>query len=312
MLPIKVDTTPMTLPAGIRENVSLSSFNTWQVGGSARYFIEPVDLSTLQVACRWATEHQVPWRALGRGSNVLVADEGFDGLVIRLGAHFSSVDITDQEGHALVRAQAGVPCAQFVVSVNQAGFGGVEPLVGVPGSLGGAVAMNASAHGLAVSDHFLEGLVLDGMGQVQGWSKEDFQFAYRHSRLQDEPLVFLEGFWLLPPVDRQAAREKIRELQRWRNEKQPTNFPSGGSTFRNPGDGLPAAGALIEAIGAKGYQVGQAQVSEKHANFIVNRGGATADDINSVIIYLQKAVEARYGVHLVPEVVGLGIHVGTR
>lgn len=302
---------PLPVPAGMREHVSLAPFTTWQVGGPARYFIEPSDVEQVQAALAWARERDVPWRAIGRGSNLLVADEGFDGLVVRLGNAFSQVRVTPEGAFGHVEAQAGVPCAQFVISCNQAGYGGLEPLVGVPGTVGGAVAMNASAHGKAVSEGFLEGRVLLGDGRIETWPQEAFHFVYRHSRLHDEPVLFLDGAWRLPAVDRDEARTRIRELQRWRNEKQPTNFPSGGSTFRNPGDGLPAAGAMIEQIGAKGRRLGNAEVSEKHANFIVNRGGASAADINGLIVALQAEVEARFGVRLVPEVMGLGMDVGT-
>jgi UDP-N-acetylmuramate dehydrogenase len=171
--------------------------------------------------------------------------------------------------------------------------------------------MNASAHGRAVSEGFLSGRVLRSDGTVETWPAEAFAFSYRHTRLHDAQVLFLDGTWRLEAVPIDEARARIRELQRWRHEKQPTNLPSGGSTFRNPGDGHPAAGALIEQVGGKGLRLGGAEVSEKHANFIVNRGGATAADINGLIVTLQERVLAQFGVRLVPEVMGLGMRVGT-
>ncbi|MEB3329417.1 MAG: UDP-N-acetylmuramate dehydrogenase [Candidatus Sericytochromatia bacterium] len=298
-------------PGGVRSDVALAPFTTWQVGGPARWFLEPSTVEEVQAALAWACACGIPWRPLGRGSNVLVADEGYHGLVIRLGSGFSQVSVQADEGQGLARAQAGVPCAQFVVACSQAGYGGLEPLVGVPGTMGGAVAMNASAHGKAVSEGFVAGRVVRADGTLETWQAEAFAFRYRHTRLHDEGVLFLDGTWRLEPVALEEARSRIRELQRWRHEKQPTNLPSGGSTFRNPGEGRPAAGALIEQVGGKGLRRGGAEVSVKHANFIVNRGGATAADINGLIVTLQERVQTQFGVKLVPEVMGLGMHVGT-
>lgn len=297
-------------PAGVREDVRLAPFTTWQVGGPARYFLEPTSVAEIEAAVRWAIAQGLPWRTIGRGSNLLVADEGFPGLVIRLANQFSAASVAAEGEHGVITAQAGLNCAQFVMTGINAGYGGLEPLVGVPGTVGGAIAMNASAHGKAISEGFLEGRVLTPQGVIETWPAEAFAFRYRHSRLHDEPAVFLEGRWRLGAVDKAAAKAKVMELQKWRNEKQPTNVPSGGSTFRNPDGEHPAAGALIEAIGAKGLKRGNAEVSEKHANFILNRGGASAADINGLIIELQRRVHDRFGVKLRPEVVGLGLTVG--
>lgn len=299
-----------SLPAGVREHVRLAPFTTWQVGGPARYFLEPTCVEEVEAAVRWAIAAGLPWRTIGRGSNLLVADEGFPGLVIRLANQFAGVSVAAEGDHAIITAQAGLNCAQFVMAGINAGYGGLEPLVGVPGTVGGAIAMNASAHGKAISEGFLDGRVLTPAGVVETWPAAAFAFQYRHSRLHDEPAVFLEGRWRLAAVDKVEARARVMELQKWRNEKQPTNVPSGGSTFRNPGGDHPAAGALIEAVGAKGLKRGNAEVSDKHANFILNRGGATAADINGLIIELQRRVFEQYGVKLRPEVVGLGLTVG--
>ncbi|MEB3284189.1 MAG: UDP-N-acetylmuramate dehydrogenase [Candidatus Sericytochromatia bacterium] len=300
----------MSIPADIQHNVNLAPYTTWQVGGAAQYFLEPKNKEVLREAFCWALENKVNWYVMGRGSNLLVSDEGFRGLVIRLGAAFSQIAIEPDGDNARIRAQAGLPCAQFVVKTNQAGFGGLEPLVGVPGSIGGAVAMNAGAHGVSVSDLMLEGTVLLPSGEMVVWDREEFGFSYRHSRLQGLGGVFIEGVWHLPRVEVPSAKERVRELQRWRHEKQPTNFPSGGSTFRNPDGGHPSAGSLIESVGGKGLREGNAQVSEKHANFIVNCGGAKAVEINALIVTLQQRVYDTYGVRLVPEVMGLGMQVG--
>lgn len=298
--------TSRTMPGAIRERVKLAPFTTWQVGGDARYFLEPASVEEVVEAVAWAREAGLPFAAVGRGSNLLVADEGFDGLVVRFGNRFNQARF---EGDRLT-CQAGLACAQMVMLGVARGLGGNEAMVGVPGTVGGAVAMNASCHGAAISEGFLEGTVLLPDGTIARWGHDEFNFSYRHSRLHEEPVFFLEGTWRLQAVDPAAARAKVIEYQQWRNRMQPTNVPTGGSTFRNPGEPHPAAGALIERVGAKGLRIGGAEVSEKHANFIVNRGGATAADINALVSELQKRVFESHGVMLRPEVVGLGLTVG--
>lgn len=307
MLMERPENTLATPPEGLRTHVRLAPFTTWQVGGEAAYFLEPTSVDEVVAAVAWATAQQLPWAVIGKGSNLLVSDAGFPGLVLRMTPKFAAVSF---EAGDRMRAQAGLNCAQMVMAGLNVGLGGLEPMVGVPGTVGGAVAMNASCHGTAISEGFLEGRVLLPTGEVATWTFDDFQFQYRHSRLHDQPGVFLEGVWQLHPVDKVAAKAKVMELQQWRNQKQPTNVPTGGSTFRNPGGDHPAAGALIESIGAKGLKVGAAEVSEKHANFIVNRGGATAADINGLIREIQSRVWEKHGVKLHPEVMGLGLTVG--
>lgn len=297
---------PPPFPDRMRTDVKLAPFTTWQVGGPARYFFEPTSAEEIQALVRWCFESRVPWTVIGRGSNLLVADEGFPGLVIRLANNFAGATFEDDRMHA----QAGLALAQMVVQGLGHGLGGLEPMVGVPGTVGGAIAMNASAHGIEISKGFVEGRVLRPDGTIETWAHADFAFRYRHTRLHDEPGLFLDGVWRLERVAKDAGMARVRELQQWRNQKQPTNVPTGGSTFRNPGGEHPAAGAMIEAVGGKGLRVGAAEVSEKHANFLINRGGATAADIQGLIIELQKRVRDRFGVLLRPEVVGLGLTVG--
>jgi UDP-N-acetylmuramate dehydrogenase len=292
--------------ANVREHVALAPFTTWHVGGPARYFLEPTSVDEIVQAVEWARAADIPWTVIGRGSNLLVADVGFPGLVLRLANNFAGVRFAD--GH--MHAQAGLALAQMVVKGLEHGLGGLEPMVGVPGTVGGAVAMNASAHHVEISKGFVEGRVLRPSGQIETWSFADFHFQYRHTRLHDEQGLFLEGTWKMDAVDKAAGLARVRELQQWRNQKQPTNVPTGGSTFRNPGGEHPAAGALIELVGAKTLKVGGAEVSEKHANFIINRGGATAADINALICELQTLVRDRFGVLMHPEVIGLGLAVG--
>lgn len=292
-------------PVNVRSDVKLAPLTTWHVGGPARYFCEPTSVDEVVAAVTWAKDSGLPWTVIGRGSNLLVSDDGFPGLVLRLANNFAGLRFEDD----LMHAQAGMALAQMVVKGLEYGLGGLEPMVGVPGTVGGAVAMNASAHHVEISKGFLEGRVLRPDGTIETWSYDDFRFRYRHTRLHDEQGLFLDGTWRLDRVEKAMGLARVRELQQWRNQKQPTNVPTGGSTFRNPDEG-PSAGALIEAVGAKGLKVGGAEVSQKHANFLVNRDNATAADVNALIIELQTRVRERFGVLMRPEVIGLGMTVG--
>lgn len=291
----------------LREQVPLAPFTTWQVGGPARYFHEVERPEDLQAALAWARAEGLPVACLGRGSNTLIADAGFDGLLLHFGAACATVTFDGE----VMTARAGAPLAAMVVAAQKLGLGGLEPMVGVPGTAGGAVAMNASAHGVAISEGFLDALVVDE-GGVRRWEPADFAFAYRESRLQHPGApCFFEGRWRLQAVPLEEGKRRILELQRWRHAKQPTNVPTGGSTFRNPATpGAPSAGALIEACGLKGLKRGGALVSEKHANFLVNDGTATASDIAGLIAEVQAVVERETGHFLLPEVKGLGLTLG--
>jgi UDP-N-acetylmuramate dehydrogenase len=293
-------------PDRLRADVKLAPFTTWQVGGPARFFFEPTSVEEVQAAVSWATACGLPHFVMGRGSNLLVSDEGFPGLVLRMANQFAGATFEDDT----MRAQAGLALAQMVVQGLNHSLGGLEPMVGVPGTVGGAIAMNASAHCVEISRGFIEGRVLRPDGRIETWSFADFGFRYRHTRLHDEQGLFLDGLWRLERVDKAEGMARVRELQQWRNQKQPTNVPTGGSTFRNPGGEQPSAGALIEAVGGKGLCMGAAEVSLKHANFLVNRGGATAADMQALICELQTRVRERFGVLMHPEVIGLGLTVG--
>jgi UDP-N-acetylmuramate dehydrogenase len=306
MLKDAASITSPPFPDRLRADVKLAPFTTWQVGGPARYFFEPTSVEEVQVAVKWAADCGLPWFVMGRGSNLLVSDAGFPGLVLRMANGFATAVFEED----LMRAQAGLALAQMVVQGLNHSLGGLEPMVGVPGTVGGAIAMNASAHSVEISKGFIEGRVLRPDGCIETWSHADFGFSYRHTRLHDDHGLFLDGVWRLDRVDKVAGMARVRELQQWRNQKQPTNVPTGGSTFRNPGGEHPSAGALIEAVDGKGLCIGSAEVSLKHANFLINRGGATAADMQALICELQTRVREKFGVLLHPEVIGLGLAVG--
>lgn len=287
----------------MQERVSLAPFTSWRVGGPARYFLEPTSEEELLEALQWVRSQDLPWQVLGRGSNLLVADEGFDGLVVRLAEKYGRVRV---EGDRIV-AQAGASLSGVVKAAATAELGGGEFLATIPGSVGGALAMNAGAHGGTTSDVLREARLLLPDGRVVVRQGEELAFAYRKSCVRPDGAIVLEATFQFVPAPGDQVRAKVNELLRWRKAHQPVG-PSCGSVFRNP-EGT-SAGRLLEDLGAKGMAEGKAQVSEVHANFIVNQGGATAGQIDRLIRRLQELALAERQIWLHPEVVGVGLSVG--
>jgi UDP-N-acetylmuramate dehydrogenase len=295
----------VTLPDGsgqIDAQVSLSDYTTYRVGGPAQWFIAPHSFEQLQAAVAWADREGFPLTILGAGSNLLISDRGLPGLVI-VTRHLRDQSFDEASGEITVAA--GKPVPRLCGQLAKQGWAGFEWAVGVPGTVGGAVVMNAGAHGGDISDSFVKALVLQPDGTLQTLYKDDLNYGYRSSSLQGSQLVVLQATFALHPGQPIAAIQALTDSHlNHRLETQPYDMPSCGSVFRNP---LPQkSGQLIEQTGLKGFQIGGAQVSEKHANFIVNRGGATASDIYNLIFHVQKTIAERWGVTLHPEVKILG------
>lgn len=292
------------IPAGVRRAVALADFTTWKVGGPAQWFAEPETTEQLIALGLWAHSEALELQLIGAGSNLLIADRGLGGLTLcnrRLQG--SALD----GGSGLIEAQAGEPIPTLARKAARAGLSGLEWSVGIPGTVGGAVVMNAGAQGGCTAEWLEDVTVFDQrLGGVPFVLKtSDLAFAYRHSRLQQEPLVVLSArFRLSAGHDPQEVGRRTSANLQSRTSSQPYQQPSCGSVFRNPEPRK--AGQLIEALGLKGTQVGGAQVSTLHANFIVNTGGATARDINDLILLVQDRVLAAHGLWLHPEVKRLG------
>ncbi|MBM3269377.1 MAG: UDP-N-acetylmuramate dehydrogenase [Candidatus Sericytochromatia bacterium] len=282
----------------------LAPITTWRVGGPAHDLLEPASADEVLACIRRARDEGLPWAVIGRGSNLLVADEGFPGIVIRLVDTYHAVSITEDR----VTAQAGASTSALIKAGMEVGLGGITFLSSIPGSVGGAVFMNAGAHGTQTSDVLIGARVLEPDGQIRWRTPADLEMAYRHTALQDAgDRVVLEAAFRVVPQASGAIRKEFLEMAAWRRERQPQD-PSAGSVFANPqGD---SAGRLIEATGLKGYKVGGAMVSPVHANFFVNTGNATAADINRLIHEVRARVFEKHGVLLKPEVRGLGLVVG--
>jgi UDP-N-acetylmuramate dehydrogenase len=285
----------------VEADVPLARHTTMRVGGPATAMVRaetPADLSGVARVC---AERDAPWLILGRGSNLLVADDGWSGVVVVLGRGFRGVDV---EGTA-VEAGAAEPMPVLAANLARAGLAGFAFGVAIPGALGGAVRMNAGAHGHELRDvlEWADVVRLAAGGQHERWSAAELRMGYRHSALPEDAVVVRARLQLAHATSEIIAGQ-MAEMRQWRRDHQPINEPSCGSVFRNPeGD---SAGRLVDAAGLKGHRVGGARISEKHANFIVVEHGACAADVHQVIRDAQDRVRTVHRVDLVTEVVLAG------
>lgn len=269
---------------------------SFQIGGPAEIFVQPATGAEVCQAIRLAKEEQIPFFVVGNGSNLLVSDDGFRGMIVQIGRNLQEISVEDN----VIYAQAGALLSRVARTALEHGLTGMEFAAGIPGSLGGAVAMNAGAYGGEMKDILTDAEVLTPDGEIKILSLEELDLSYRHSCIFDEDYIVLSVHLQLEQGDKTVIRNRMDELARARREKQPLEYPSAGSTFKRP-EGY-FAGALIQEAGLKGYTVGGAQVSEKHSGFVVNRGGATAEEVLFLIKQVQKKVKSRFGVTMEPEV----------
>lgn len=284
----------------VSREVPLGPMTTYKAGGPAAYFAEVNEVEELEtlVASGLTGRHQV--LVLGRGSNLVVADAGFDGLVVKLGGWFASITIEDDR----VRAGGAAPLPRVARQAVEAGVVGLEFFVGIPGSVGGAVRQNAGCFGTETRDRLLSAEIVDlTTGERTVRAPADLELSYRHSNLEPTELVTTASFQGRFG-DRQAGKAEMREITRWRKEHQPGGTLNAGSVFKNPPD--IAAGELIDRLGLKGAAVGDVSVSEKHANFFVAGPEATADDIYRLVLQVKDAVFERSGTMLEPEIQFVG------
>lgn len=285
----------------VKRNELLSQHTTMKIGGPADLFIEPSSLENIQKVMTFIKEHKLPWRAIGRGSNLLVSDKGIEGVVIKLGSGLNHLSINESTitvggGHSLV---------SLSTLISKKGLSGLEFASGIPGSVGGAVYMNAGAHGSDISKILTKAHILFEDGSIEWLSNDEMEFTYRTSVLQKKrPGIVLEAEFKLAMGDRTVIVSQMQKNKDYRKETQPWNFPCAGSIFRNP---LPNyAGKLIEEAGLKGFQIGGAKISEMHGNFIVNAGNATAKDVLDLIQYIKDKIEHLFGVKMETEVEIIG------
>lgn len=289
----------MSEPGQLLHDEPMSRHTTFRIGGPADMMFFPAMEQQIALAIRLALDYHIPYTVIGNGSNLIVRDGGVIGLVIALGERFSHISIENN----VLTAEAGATLSKVATEAQRAGLSGLEFVSGIPGTLGGGCAMNAGAYGGQLSDALIDARVLID-GEIRTLMRDEMQMGYRTTLPLREGGIVLSARFRLQSGDPNAISERMRELNARRREKQPLNFPSAGSVFKRP-EGY-FAGALIEQAGLKGAQIGGAQVSEKHAGFIVNIGNATAGDVLTLIERVQKTVFEHSGVHLETEVRVIG------
>jgi len=295
----RVEAAARLLGGRARRRVPLGPLTTYRVGGPAALLVELGGDDDTTAAAEAVSASGVPVLAVGRGSNLLVADSGFPGLAVTLGERYAFIEIDDMR----VRAGAAVSLPVLARRTAAAALTGMEWAVGVPGSVGGAVRMNAGGHGSDISRTLTAAHVLDlASGDDRVVAPDGLRFSYRSSSVGADQIV-LEAEFTLAPGDRRASETEIAEIVRWRRENQPGGS-NAGSVFTNPRDD--SAGRLIEAAGLKGLRVGSAHVSPKHANFFQADEGGSADDVHALVMGVQRLVEQRMGVRLEPELRMIG------
>ena len=278
----------------------MSSHTTFRIGGPAEVFLMPESYEQIRSALALCREEGLPYFVLGNGSNLLVSDSGYRGVIIQMDRNMGDIALKGTE----IRACAGALLSSVAAAARKASLTGFEFAGGIPGTLGGAVVMNAGAYGGEMKDVLREVTVMTKEGDIRVIPSDRLELGYRTSIIKKAGYLVLEAVISLEKGDPQAIQEKTKELASKRTEKQPLDYPSAGSTFKRP-EGY-FAGKLIMDSGLRGFRVGGAQVSEKHCGFVINTGGATAKDVKELMDHVIRTVKEKYNITLEPEVKFLG------
>ncbi len=280
----------------------LSKLTSFGVGGPAEVLIYPTDEEDLLTVLDFAKENALPLKVLGKGTNLLIRDKGLEGLVIIIENGFKNIDINENE----IKVGAGVSLSFLSKILMEEGIAGFEFAWGIPGSLGGAIFMNAGAFGSCISDYLDKVTTITLNGDKRVYKKKDLKFLYRESELQKKKEIIISASFRIEKRDSsEKIFKKMKEFEKIRKSTQPIGKKSAGSIFKNPKGNY--AGKIIEKLGLKGKRIGGAVVSEIHANFIINRGDAKAKDIEELILYIEERVREKTGIKLVREVEILGL-----
>ena len=280
----------------VKIDEDMKKHTTFKAGGKAAFLVTPDSEEKVKGLIRFFNENEIANYIIGNGSNLLVRDEGFDGVILEIGSKLSEVVVNENK----ITAQAGALLSKTANQAYKSGLSGMEFASGIPGSVGGGVAMDAGAYGGELKDIVETVTMCDENGDEITLTVDEMDFSYRHSIVQDKNYIVLSATFALTPKEPEKILETMNDLNQRRRDKQPLEYPSAGSTFKRP-EGY-FAGKLIQDAGLKGYSVGGACVSEKHSGFIINKGGATATDIITLIGDVQKIVKDKFGVELEPEV----------
>lgn len=284
----------------IRFSEPMSQHTSFKVGGPADIFIEPADMEELKNSMKFVRQHNIPYYVIGNGTNLLIGDRGIRAAVIKVGENFSKVDINGEE----VVAECGVLLSTLSKTVARNTLTGLEFASGIPGFLGGAVAMNAGAYGGEMKDVIEWVEVLDENLELQRYTNAQMQFEYRKSIVEPRNLIVIRCKMKLKVGNQEEINNIMADLAQKRKTKQPLHLPSAGSTFKRPPGHF--AGKLIEDAGLRGFGIGGAQVSELHCGFVVNNGEATAKDVYDLIKHIQQTIYNQFGIKLETEVKILG------
>lgn len=275
----------------------LSHHTTFRIGGPALHYLIPETIEEVSEALDFAKSNGYPFYVIGKGSNMLFSDKGYQGVIIEIGKGLEKMEIQE---HGTVVAQAGIALSAMASRLAKEGLSGFAFAGGIPGTLGGGVTMNAGAYGGEIKDCIQSARVLTAESEIRELSRDELELGYRSSIIQREAYIVLDAVFQFERGDAAAIQSEMKELNQRRRDKQPLEYPSAGSTFKRP-EGY-FAGKLIEDAGLRGYRVGDAQVSEKHCGFVINRGQAASDDVKQLIEDVQRKVKEQFGVLLEPEV----------
>ena len=295
----------MDLKSRLRKKASLKRFNTWRIGGNADFLFDVVSISDLRNLMPFIKKHNIPWYILGKGSNLLISDKTWSGIILHLSGDFKSWNNLEKINSSCKRIEVSAGAAlsnvTFVQRCINKGLGGMEFLIGIPGTIGGAIGMNAGAHGSETSEFIREVEWMDMEGKIHKSEIDNLNFKYRFSELNGNfGKIITNARFNLEKSNPKTVKDKTFKYHNFRMEKQPYNQPSCGSVFKNPPGEY--AAKLIEDSGLKGKMYGGAQISKTHANFIVNIGNATSNDILSLIDITRETVFKKYSINLELEV----------
>ena len=290
-----------TMGAEVVENAPMSKYTSFKCGGNASLLIIPDSIGEVKIIIDFCREKDIEPLVIGNGSNLLITDGGINGVVIKIGSKLSKIELLEE---TTIYCEAGASLKSLCMFALENSLSGLEFAYGIPGTLGGAVYMNAGAYGGEMKDVLFSVNHIDANGEFGALEKDELDLSYRHSAYSDNGYTILSAILKLKKGDKEEIKEAMDLNLRRRKEKQPLEYGSAGSTFKRP-EGY-FAGALIEQSGLKGYTVGGAQVSEKHAGFVINKSGATATDVINLIRDVQDKVYEKFGVKLETEVKIIG------
>lgn len=287
----------------IKYNENMSKHTSFKTGGPSDYYAAAKSIDEIKEAITFSKEKNIPLYVMGNGSNLLVKDNGFRGLILKI--DLENFEFFSSENNVLVTAGAGNKLMALGEKFKQLGFSGFEELSGIPGTIGGANYMNAGAYGKELKDILVSSKALNlDTGEIESLKKEEQDLVYRGSIFKNKKYIILESTIALEKGNTEEIETKMNEFRKQREEKQPLEYPSAGSTFKR-GNGFITA-KLIDDCGLKGYQIGGAQISEKHAGFIINKGNATSKDIIDLIEYTKKKLQEKFNVEIAEEIEIIG------